>query len=192
MGPIQQIKAGIESQDWEVVVAGYNAMTGEGIDAPATEAVDDYDEVNIANIRRILIEELKKREVTFIPTVFDSVPGDTVDVEFTTVDEKHVACQEQDIDNQGEYQGELQAQQSEKETHYKNKQVFITTEPDPAEVAKNAEKAKRVQALKTRRPPPQKYNVTCNECGSTFESERRVKDIGEKCNQCMKRTARER
>jgi len=64
---------------------------------------------------------------------------------------------------------------------------LITNKPDPDEVEKNKAKAERAKKNKVKlgRTAAHKYKVKCNECGETFESDRKDDEMGQKCPSCL-------
>jgi len=180
MNPLLLIKEGIKDMDWEKVVRGHNAITGDTMAVP----IPNDEDITLPGIRMVIADELKKREVVIVPSVL-SVSDETLTDQLEVTPESG-ANKDGMIDTKnGEFTGQLITQKSDVVGYYGNKVRHITGEADQAMVEHNKAKAARTKMTKITRPPPRKFLVKCNQCQQEFESDRKADEIGEKCPKCL-------
>jgi len=173
MSPLDYIKEGIVEGNWDTVCEGYEKLTGESLAPPAEcdaqKAILRIKDIISATIGWEVAPEpskpaTKKRKKT---TKRKSTKKDVSETD------------EDDIVNLSE----------DKRTSVQpvvGTTQFITNEPDPDEVTVNLQKAKKARMKKRPKARAAKtYNVECNECGCSFESNRPSGEMGQKCSECL-------
>ena len=163
MNPLEYIEKGIRTGSWKLVCKGYEQLTGLSIPEPENTKCNSDLKETLKEIGRIVNETL-------------------MDIDLPKNNKKprkrKTKNQDESIDLD-----ENKRTLTQKETGTIH---FITNEPDPDEMEKNKLEAKRSKKNKATRPPVKKYNVKCNECEKTFESDRPEGEIGQKCRSCLK------
>ena len=180
MSPIEYIAEGIRSGNWETVCEGYERLTGEAIPLPSTPTTSDAEGVlrQIANIVVSAlgesVDEPKKPEKKKRGRPKGSGKKKATKKKKKTGDETDPTIQ-LDEDKRTETSKETGGTQ------------LITNEPDPEEVKRNKAKATKAQKNKVKlgRRAAAKHDVECNECGKTFESDRKGGEMGQKCRSCL-------
>lgn len=180
MNPLSLIKEGIKDMDWEKIVRGYNTITGDTMVAPTPNDED----VTLPGIRMVIADELGKREVVIVPSVL-SVSDEISTDQLETTPESDVGKDSMVDTKSGEFTGQLITKKSDVVGHFGNVVHHITGEADETMVKHNKAKAARAKITKTKRPPPRKFLVKCNQCQQEFESDRKADEMGEKCPKCL-------
>lgn len=179
MSPIEQIKKGIVNMDWTTVCNGYEALTGEFLHTEQEPKTNDQARMALNKIARI-IEDDKTITANTLPTkVTKKKPGrpkkskkKTTNTTITNKDDPSIQFDE---GNKTAVQKDVGGVR------------FITNDPDPEEVKKNKTKAIKAQQNKSKldRKTTKTYDVICNECEKSFESDRPGGEIGQKCRRCL-------
>jgi len=193
MSPLEYIEEGIKEGNWEKVCEGYERLTGTALPLP----VERPGEVRQAHealqqIVAIASEILPVGETVSQSTVVEPEkkkrgrPKGSGKKKVTQ--KKKTTKKKQQTD--GDDDPTLQLDDDNKTAVQKEAggTRLITNEPDPDEVEKNKAKAERAKKNKVKlgRQAAQKYRVKCNECGETFESDRKGGVMGQKCPSCLR------
>lgn len=181
MSGSEQIKRGVETQDWSLVCRGYNLIFGGDIKPPSTSRGNDE---FIQSIRSQIQDVIDFIDGKSSPTPIPSEPETVVPTEAFTEDEidgepPDVPTKELDTDIVDPWG---------------QKHVVITQDyVDLDEVKINAARARITNRRKNKRPPAKTYRVTCTECNKTFNTPvEPAKGIGTKCSRCIAEMATSR
>ncbi len=180
MNPLESIKQGILTGDWDLVCHGYKRMTGEELSEPGRHWAEEY-LTQIANL------------------IADAGPP-AIDAEIMTKPKKKVGRPKSNVKKKKAAKREQQSEDgddasitlNDKDKTTVQKQVggsrLITNEPDPEEVKRNIAKAKaaRTNKLRLDRKANKKCKAKCSECEETFDSDRPTGEMGQKCPKCLK------
>jgi len=196
MTPLEYMEEGITEGDWWKVGEGYRMLTGRKILLPIGPKNDLTQAHNALRKIISLASKITPIDKTEIP------PADMKQEPKTkkklgrpmgsgkkkVVKEKNITKKKQQKD--GDDDPTLQLDDSNKTAIQKETggTRLITNEPDIDEMGKNKVKAERAKKnkLKLDRQAAQKYRVKCNECGETFESDRKSGEMGQKCPSCLR------
>lgn len=159
MSPIEEIADGIHAGDWQTVCQGYEKLTGEWISPPSMENDD--------------IKDALKQIKDIASSVLNGPIAEICDLPTKSTKRKPGRPKA----NKKKVKKKIDVQEETGKTR------FITNDPDPEEIAKNKERAAKVNRVK--RKPPVIYDVECNECGKTFKSDRPDGEMGQKCRKCL-------
>jgi len=161
MTPIETIKTGIVSGNWQRVCEGFKMLTGEDLKPPDTGS----DKNLLLQLRRQI----------------DDMLGVNINQ-----DQPQMNNNEIDIDDV-----EPVSISGNKDTLYGKMTLMTNPDIDPAEVESNQKKsvgsAKRKQQNK--RKGNVVYKATCSVCNAEFESIHRLSsEIGQRCPKCLRDT----
>jgi len=185
MSPIEYIAEGIREGNWETVCEGYERLTGKSLPLPKTTTTDGATEAlqQIAGIASSVLDGPIAEICDKPAKPAKRKPGRPKGSgkKKTTKKKKGVGTDEDPT---------LQLDDNKKTTVSKEagSTQLITNEPDPEEVEKNRAKAEKAKKNKVKlgRQAAKKYKVKCNECGETFESDRKGGEMGQKCPGCLR------
>lgn len=188
MSPIEYIEEGIRKGNWETVNEGYERLTGKAVPLPFPKTAATMQDVENAlkKIAYIVSSVLDGPIAEICNTTSKSVkrkPGRPKRVNNKITNKKSTVTQEgQDSSLKLDDKKITIVQKNIGNTQ------LITNDPDPEEVAKNIDKAKRTaeRKIKLKRQAIKTYKVQCNECEAPFQSNRPKGEMGQKCPKCLK------
>lgn len=172
MTPLQSLRRGIETCDWNLICLAYHNLTGEALDPPS---VRDHTGV----LRRIA--DLTTVALAGGPVIATEEQDEKAEVEKGEDREEAAA----EIGTPAE-QEERVANKSTDGTNVYGIGHKVATQPyvEESERRANAERARKNP--KQHRPVPRSFEVTCSECKRQFQSEIAVpKGVGKLCPRCM-------
>ena len=191
MSPIEHIAEGIRQGNWETVCEGYERLTGKALPIPITVATTDGAEDALRQIADIASSVLNGPTAEICNTVEKPAkkkPGcprgsGKKKAKKKTMEKKTT------VNKDGE-DASIQIDEGKKTIVQKETggTQLITNDADPEEVERNRAKAAKANKnkVKLKRQAARKYQVKCNECGETFESDRKDGEMGQKCPGCLK------
>lgn len=179
MSPIELIEEGIHGGDWEQICKGYELLTGKGIASPCQDMTVVKDAFKqISKIISTTLDDLKyeQKEIPKKKTYCLKKRKKKVKKKITVTAEGEDNSLQLDEKNKTVVQKETDGTR------------LITNDPIPEEVAYNKIAAKRARENKnkTKRQVAKTYQVKCNECEKSFDSDRQSGQIGQKCPQCLR------
>ena len=181
MNPLELIEEGICSGDWEQICKGYELLTGKEI-APLSNDMTIVKDAfkQISNIISTTLDDLEheQKEIPKKKTQGLKKGKKKVKKKITTT----VTADGEDISLQLDENNKTVVQKETDGTR------LITNNPSSKEVADNKIAAKKVRENKDRlrRQVSKVYQVKCNECRQSFDSDRRSGQMGQKCPKCLR------
>jgi len=189
MSPLEQIKEGLSQCDLEMIRKGYEQLTGESLLLPNLTTPNQLHAQcvlqEIADLARQVLhpetEEPKKvsKKKTSKKNAKKTIPKSRV-----KKTKKKTTVTKDGIDSS--------VQIADKDmtplAHETDGVRHITNEPDIEEVAQNIKRSARSRPNKLRgvAQTTATYDVKCNECEKTFESDRPGGEMGQKCKKCLR------
>ncbi|RLC89024.1 MAG: hypothetical protein DRJ03_00240 [Chloroflexi bacterium] len=186
MSPIEYIAEGIRQGNWETVCEGYERLTGKALPLPTTMATTDGAGDALRQIADIASSVLDGPTAEICDTAKKPVkkkPGRPKG------GGKKKKKKKATVNKNGE-DSSIQIDEDKRTIVQKETggTQLITNDADPEEVERNKAKAAKANKnkVKLNRQAARKYKVKCNECGETFESDRKGGEMGQKCPGCLK------
>lgn len=184
MTPINKIKTGIESQNWDLICQAYTDLTGEEISVDLPETELSTSSVSLRDlIQKTIKEELQlnqSSEREFISE--ESVDLDNPE-ELENIEKSSENFKTKPFKQRVPKHGPVQASKKINAPFDK----FV----DPAEKKKNQVRANKTDKVK--RPPKKVTMVKCGVCGEKFDFNKEYpmglleskSDITKRCNKCQ-------
>lgn len=182
MSPIDYIKEGILEGNWETVCEGYERLTGEALTLPFPTTVTTPKDVENA------LRQISDIIVSVLDGPIVEICNATTKTKKRKYSKKKVK-KKATVTKDGE---DSSIQINDKDRTVVQRETggiqFITNDPDPKEVEANKKKAERSRKNKMllSRHTTRIYNVKCNECQESFNSNRPDGEMGQKCPKCLR------
>jgi hypothetical protein len=179
VSPLEYIEAGILEGNWEMVLEGYERLTGKGLPYPRSTKATDAEEA---------VQKILQIVMCFTQNTTPQSTKKTPVKQSGKIKKKRLKTTT--VTEDGE-DASVQIDESQKTPEQKEcgGTRFITNDPDEEEIITNRIKAKKARKNKQqlqRESTAIKHMVQCNECGNEFPSIRAGGEIGQKCPKCLR------